>query len=108
MGWLRNGSRSRMTSAMIASACFTTELLPLHSFAGLERPDVSARKISQQFDKLFGPAGERWECPEVQRNHAAHIQHPACERGLAWTHGVEIADRKERQLGMIQAFDELH
>ena len=46
--------------------------------------------------------------PEVQRDDAAHIQHPARERRFARTHGVEVADGQERELGMIQALDQLH
>jgi hypothetical protein len=44
----------------------------------------------------------------MHRDHATHIEHPAGEGRLARAHGVEIADGQERELGMIQALDELH
>ena len=44
----------------------------------------------------------------MQRDHALHVQHAAGERGFARAHGIKIADRQKRELGMIEALDQLH
>jgi dienelactone hydrolase len=81
--------------------------LPLHRLPRLQRPNLRLQ-VRHQLAQLLRPPGERRERAEVHRDHLARAKQFARQRGLARAHGEQVADRQNRQLRMVELFDQVH
>src|SRR3954469_7606844 len=58
--------------------------------------------------QLIWSSGKRRKCAEVNRQDRLGLNKLRSECGFPGSHGVETANRKHRQIRMIELFDELH